>query len=280
MKNFSRLLEILEVDVNKLYPITKPVKFKNIILPDESFFLDKSKFHVGEGNFTVDGTWDNFDGNDGSYFTREYLDTVAQLRAHIQKNFSPLSQKKFYFFHGKENAGEERIARYFQSKGYEILRPELIPIDEQLNLFANCENFASLCGSVSHNVIFLPDNANVILIPRRAAYLNIYQQALNHVHNLDCYYIDSAFSIFSPKWTGPFCYIVSENLKKYFGDDVTEKYTEEDFETFLAYVRYAKAVGLQENPQELEYLKNILPEFMEQLRTKTDLIQKFGITVN
>ena len=198
----------------------------------------------------------------------------------MKKNFSPISQEKFYFFYGKQNAGEERLAQYFQSKGYEILRPELLPIDEQLNIFANCTSFASLVGSVSHNVIFSPDNANVILIPRRAAYLNIYQQALNHVHNIDCHYIDSALSIFAPKWDGPFCYIISENLRKYFGDDVTEKYTQEDFETFLAYVRYAKSIGLTENPQELAYLKNILPEFMEQLKNHKDLIQKFGITLN
>ena len=38
IKPFAKILEILEVDVNRLIPITKPQKFNQIILPDESIF--------------------------------------------------------------------------------------------------------------------------------------------------------------------------------------------------------------------------------------------------
>lgn len=188
-----------------------------------------------------------------------------------------MSEKKFYFFYGRNQFGEERIANYFHSKGYVIVRPEKLPIDIQLNIFANCEEIASMAGSVSHNVIFLKNNSNVLLIPRRSAFLNIYQTALNEVHNLNVSYIDSAISLFAPIFRGPYCYILSENLRKHFGDDIEEKYTDEDFAIFLLYLRHSKSCGLKENPMELEYMKNILPEFMEQLKTRTDLLKKFGI---
>ncbi|MBQ7198823.1 MAG: hypothetical protein IJS29_06130 [Selenomonadaceae bacterium] len=86
-------------------------------------------------------------------------------------------------------------------------------------------------------------------------------------------------SIFAEKWTGTFCYIVSENLRKHFGDEIIEKYTDEDFVAFLAYMKYAKTHNLKENPNDIEYLKNILPEFMAQLKKRTDLLKKFDITL-
>ena len=277
VENFSKLLKILEIDTSKLFAIDKPIKFANVIVPDESFFLGKS--NLGGRADSIDGTADDFNGNDGGFFTNEYLETVNQIRNFADKNSSPLEQKKFYFIQGRNQFGEERIAQYFMSKGYAIVRPENLRLEDQLNIYLNCENWASMVGSISHNVIFLRDNSNVVLIPRRAAYVNIYQLALNQLHNLDVNYIDAAFSVFTHGHTGPYCYILSENLRKYFGDEVKEKYSEEDFITFLAYFRVAKSQGLVENPNEMEYLQNILPEFIAQLKTHENLMQKFGIVI-
>lgn len=277
--NFAKLLEILEIDPNKLQPVTAPVKYKNVILPDESFFLAESSVTYGKDKVFLEGSTDNFNGNDGAFFTKEYVDVIDRIRNYVLKNCSSIPQKKWYFFYGRKQVGEERIAKYFESKGYTILRPETLPIEVQLNILANCESFASLIGSVSHNIIFLRDKSNVTLVPRRAAFFNIYQSALNQVHDLDIFYIDSAFSLFAENFLGPFYLIVSENLRKHFGDEVTEKYIEEDFITFLSYFRYAKSRGLSENSNELTYLKDILPEFFKQLKSRTDLLEKFGVTL-
>ena len=254
------------------------MKFQNVIVPDESFFLAPGKLKNVSVN-SIDGTNTDFDGNDVSFFTKEFIETVDGIRNFVLKNYSPMTEKNFYFYHGRNQIGEERIANYFHSKGYVIVRPEKLPIDTQLNILANCENFASLVGSVSHNIIFLKDKSNVILIPRRAAFVNIYQNALNQLHDLNISYVDSAMSLFAHSHTGPYCYIVSENLRKYFGDEITEKFTAEDFSAFLAYVRNSKSQRLTENPMELNYCSKILPEFMEQLKTHDDLIKKFGITI-
>ncbi len=277
IENFAKLLKILEIDVRSLLIINRPMKFANVIIPDESFFLGKST--LGGPAHSIDGTADDFGGNDESFFTQEYLENVNQIRDFANKNFSPLDKKKFYFFQGRHQFGEERIARYFESKGYAIVQPGNLQLEDQLNIYLNCEHWASMIGSISHNIIFLRDNSNVILIPRRAAYLNIYQLALNRLHDLDVYYIDAAFSLFTHSHTGPYCYILSENLRKHFDDEVTEKYTTEDIETFLAYAQYAKVSGLDQNPKELEYLKDVFPEFKEQLESRTDLLEKFGITL-
>ena len=277
IENFAKLLKILEIDTSKLFAINTPIKFATVIVPDESFFLGKSK--LGGRAYSIDGTPDDFNGNDGSFFTNEYLETVNQIRNFADKNCPPIEQKKFYFLQGRNQFGEERIAKYFESKGYAIVKSEFLKLEDQLTVYINCENWASMVGSISHNVIFLRNNSNVILIPRRAAYLNIYQLALNQLHNLDVHYIDAAFSTLTHVHTGPYCYILSENLRKHFGDEITEKYTEDDFKIFLAYIRYAKSQGLAENKNELEYLRNVLPEFIAQLKTREDLMQQFGIVI-
>ena len=92
--NFKRLLEILELDVNKFQPIYHPMQFENIILPDESFFVDS-----GERKFT-----------------REYCETINCIKNFALKNQTPTSSKKLYYFYGKAQIGEERLAEYFRSK--------------------------------------------------------------------------------------------------------------------------------------------------------------------
>ena len=114
-KNFSRLLEVLEVNVDRVLPIYHPVQFQNIILPDGAF---------------ADGL-----------FSNEYRETVDRIRNFALKNQTPTSSKKIYYFYGTAQIGEERLAEYFKSKGYEIFSPEKLTFDEQLNLLINVEKF-------------------------------------------------------------------------------------------------------------------------------------------
>ena len=107
-------MNILGINIETCYPITSPTKFKNIILPDESYFNDE-----------LEST---------RYFTCEYQETIERIRNFTKKIFSPLPQKKFYFFHGRNQIGEERLANYFKSKGYAIVQPEKLPLEVQLRL--------------------------------------------------------------------------------------------------------------------------------------------------
>lgn len=98
-KSASRLLEILGFKINNFQPITQPTQFEKIILPDRSFS------HGGRG------------------FTKEYVEMIDRARDFALKNRTPTSAKKVYYFHGRRQFGEERLAEYFKSKGYEIVRP-------------------------------------------------------------------------------------------------------------------------------------------------------------
>lgn len=252
-RDFSRLLEILEVDVDRLQPIYHPTQFENIILPDGSFSA-------------------------GSGFTEEYRETIDRLRDFAKKNRTTTSSKKLYFFYGTSQTGEERLAEYFKSKGYEIIsHAQRIDLDAELNMLINCESFVSTLGSCAHNSLFLPDNAETILIPRAANRFTGFQQVVDQVHPINANYIDSSLSIFET-FNGPYCFIISEQLKKFFGDTF-DGYEEDDFKVFLTYVRNSAGRGFKLNEKAVQYYAPIYFPFLNQLSGRKDLLQAYGINL-
>ena len=259
LEQFLKLLQILEVDLSRITPITKPTQFQQIILPDASFFTEDNVQH----------------------YTAEYVQHIEQIKSHAEKNFTPLAKKKYFFNYGFEvSFGEERLVKYFQSKDYEIIKPETLPLDEQLNILMNCENFASTEGSCSHNSVFMKADTEVLLIPRSAdRAVNGYQAALNQICEQKVFYLDTALSIFATPGHGPFCYIISEQLRKFFGEEVTEKFSREDYEIFLQYSRFAMERGFNFNQEANRYYFGVMQEFLQGLRQNKDLLEKYKITL-
>ena len=247
-----RLLEVLGVDVGRLQPIYHPVHFENIILPDSSY---------ASGNFTA-----------------EYRETIERVRDFATKNQTATPSKKVYYFYGRSQIGEERLAEYFKSKGYAIVSPEKLTLDEQLNLMINAESFASTLGSCSHNSLFLRDGTEVIHIPRAANRFTGYQQMIEQLHPLNNNYVDSSLSIFE-NFNGSYCFIISEQLKRFFGEEF-KGYDEDDFKTFLTYVRSSMSRGFKLNEKAIPYYAPIYQDFLSQLSKRKDLLTAYGITLN
>ena len=252
-KSFVRLLEILGIDVFALQPITQPTRFDKIILPDRAFFNSGGK----------------------KFFTAEYREMIDRVRDFALKNRTPTSSKKIYYLYGRHQVGERRIADYFKSKGYEIILPEKLPLDEQLNVLINCESFASTLGSCSHNSLFLPDGAEAIFIPRAPHVFTSYQQTIDQVHPLQVNYVDSSLSLFSGEH-GPNCFIISRQLKSFFGD-AFDGYESDDFRVFLKYVKDALHKGLDLNRKAKRHYGEMLPDFWAQLKRRPRLVATYDM---
>lgn len=252
-KNFKRLLEILEIDVERFQPIYHPTQFENIILPDESFFPSEVQ----------------------KSFTNEYRETIDRVKNFALKNLTPTSSKKIYFHYGVNQVGEERLAEYFKAKGYMPVSPERLTFDEQLNLLTNAESFASTLGSCAHNSLFLRAGTETILIPRAANRWTDYQATIDQLNNLNAIYIDSALSLFEHGNTS-YCFIISRQLKKFFGDRF-DGYDEDDFKAFLEYVKICMNNGFRINKHAEKYYDEVLQEFLLQLSRREDLTRAYGI---
>ena len=243
--NHKRFLEILGIDCSRLAPVTELTHYDSVIVPDESFFCS----------------------DECIFFTDEYKAMIDSVRDFAVSHRMPSNIKKVYYSHSRfgngQTFGEDKLERYFASKGYEIIYPEKLSLDEQLNILINCGSFASTIGSCSHNIIFLRDNTEVILIPR-ADYLTGYQETINQLHSLRISYVDSSFSIFVEKfaWRGPFLYFVSSNLRKYFHDEDTS-----DIIDVSDFMHYLKANPPADNIDSYRYYSIIAAKYFSQLFT-------------
>lgn len=255
MKNFRQTAELSGVDMNNLVPLERPVRFENVIMPDESFFTAET----------------------GRCFTAEYRETIERLKDFALKNRTPTSAKKIYYYYGRNQIGEERLAEYFHAKGYAIVQPEKLTIDEQLNLLINADSFASTLGSCAHNSVFLRKGTEAIFIPRAANRFTSYQQVIDQVADLNANYVDSSLSIFETL-NDAYCFIISPQLKKFFGD-AFDGYAEDDFKTFLTYIKNYAVRGFELNAQALPYYMPIYRDFAAQISRREDLLQAYKVTL-
>ena len=224
--------EILGIDTSSIKNISVPTRFNKVLVAEECFFGEYDKICEGNVRFI---------------FTREYLDLIENIRTYANKHKTELDNDSFYFSYSKyksgKSVGEPHIEKYFKKHNYKIIYTEKFSFKQQLNILVNCKNFASTIGSCSHNMIFLNDNSNVILIPR-ANYLTPYQVSIDKMHKLKIFYIDSSFSFLAANRNpgeGPFLYFVSRNLKKFFNDDSE---TSVNFSDYKKYLRYAMGINL------------------------------------
>lgn len=240
--------------MDKIRIIDKPAKFHRIILPEESFFGKRNEYPRG--------------------FTKEYIETIEQVRNYAKKNFTKIPQKNFFFHHDRDKQiGAERLAKFFDSKGYVVVKPENFSLDEQLNILTNCERFASTVGSCSHNSMFLRDHSEVLLIPRSATRIIGYQDSIDRLHDKKTFYVDSALSAFATQSHGPFCYLISPQLKKFFGNKGS--WEKADFEIFLQYSTRAIEEGFKPLEKAKNYYSDVMKDFIKRLERHKKLTKNF-----
>jgi hypothetical protein len=218
--NFKQLLDVLEIPYDAFIPIKEAERYKEVIIPDESFFVDESGERI---------------------YTKEYVNMIDCIRQYAVENCQPIGFNKAYFTYsrcsGFRQIGEWKLERFFQSLGYEIIAPETLSFKEQINVLINIDCFASTVGSCSHNVVFLKNDSKVVLIPR-GNFISGYQITLDTIHPLMIDYIDSTISVYIDNicpWNGPFYYYLSSQLYDYF--NVPNNAFADDFSDFPMYER-------------------------------------------
>jgi len=241
LDNIVKFFSIIGINIDTLIPITKVTKCSKIIIPDECFFREKNGIRC---------------------FTKEYREIIDRVRDYQKKNFVEDAQyNKVYYTHAAyrddNQIGEEKLERFFANQGYKIIAPEEYSLDEQLNILANCHNFASTVGSCAHNMIFLPEHSNIYLINRYYCY-NVYQSALNDLYEQNIFCIDSSLSVLYKTWTDPFYYFISKNMFRAFNLPVPKdkKFWQENLADLDEYLsRVTNWYDLREFTPPLYYMK-------------------------
>ena len=206
--NYQKILNYLGIDIEKVKRITVPTKFKSVVVPDSSFYLNKDETR---------------------HYTKEYIDTIDAIIAQATKGITiPKEKRNVYFTRSRikknKDYGEKNIENIFKNLGFEIYSPETLTLEQQIEILQGCETFATTEGSVSHNAIFLKPGTKVIIV-RKVHSCTGYQFTINSARNLDATWIDAHLSIFVDKkhpWTGPFFMYVNENIRSFAKDNGLE----------------------------------------------------------
>ena len=134
---------LLDLPRDRILIITKPVKFSNIIIPEESVH-----------------SWYNY--------TKEYLLPYEYIKSKI----TPSPFKKIYLSRrllvGKnvQSFNEEYFEEFFAERGYLIVEPERFNLKEQIALVSGADEIAAIIGSLTHWALFCKPGCKFYMIDR------------------------------------------------------------------------------------------------------------------
>lgn len=217
---YLEYMNILGIDSSRLINVTNPTKFRSVVIPEPSFVAD-------------------------SYFTKEYREIFEYAKGNIKpEKYSKVyfSRRKFNFQKTEYEFGEDSIEKFFSKNGYKIVYPEKLSVSNQIALIKGCEKFASVAGTLPHNLVFAQDGIEAVVINKTYQY-NEFQPLINEMRNINFTPVDAYISLFPIyRKDGPFLLLVNENLVNYAKDNnmkmpdkkgISEKLLRKYFDSYL-----------------------------------------------
>lgn len=165
---YWELFEILGMKREQLYMVKRPTRFRNIIIPEESF------------------VW-------AQYATKEFIKTFDFIKDKVRLRRK--TYDKVYFARTKEAecGGEADIVKHFRQQGYKIVYPLKLSLREQIWYWKTCKCAVVSSGSMAHNIVFAQDGIELIVI--NVDWMNSYQVMLNKLRNVKATYVDCQFNL-------------------------------------------------------------------------------------
>lgn len=193
-------LKLLNLD-NEIEIIEKPMKFKKIIVPQESF-------HAYSG----------------------YYDEYLSIYDEMGKNIEPSKYKKIYLtrtqLEKKDCINEEYFEEFYKNLGYEVIAPEKYSIEEQIAFFKGAEEVACTVGSLSHMTLFCKNNIKLTILNRTPVDIITPQFIIEQAKNFEVNLIDISMNILptTHRYGGMFLFMPNDNWKEYIKDNKYEKF--------------------------------------------------------
>lgn len=131
---FREFMEIPDFSPRKWFVVSKPTKFKKIIVPDPSIKLRQ--------------------GDEPYEFTQKYADFFEKLKGYIK----PGKHKKIYLTKSKTKysniMGEEFFIDFYKERGFHVIDPEDYSIKEKAELMLGADEVVTLSGTNSLYPVF------------------------------------------------------------------------------------------------------------------------------
>lgn len=197
--NFLEFLNLLGIEEERLIRITKPTKFKKVIIPESSIYP-------------------------GKYYTKEFVEIFDAVKSKVEID-TKMKDKKIYFSRKniqhelRKEVGEKDIEKFFKNNNYDIVCPETLSLTKQIQIIKSAKEMVAFSGTLPHNMLFAENGANIIII-NKTPRANAHQFLIDDMRELNVTYIDCHISLFPVFYgPGPFVMTINDNLKRFAKDN-------------------------------------------------------------
>ena len=199
----EKIFELMGLKEGQYEIITEPTQFTKIIVPEEAMFERESAAH------------------------RRWLSSFERIKESIRKSYAPSPFKKIYLTRTqmKENDGinEEFLEDFYRERGYEVIAPEKLPLEEQINIIMNAQEIACTMGTLAHLVVFAQNKIKITIHLRIPNEVVPVQLLLNELRELDWYIIDGTKNFLPTSQSkGVNFYLPTKYMKEYLDDNGLE----------------------------------------------------------
>lgn len=226
-KCFLDFVKAFGFPLENLVRITKPVQFKNVIVPEQSFRLH-DKFHRKHAevlerikrNLPIEKN-DLYHIEKKQYpHRRMWLwlkNKLGLIRPEKYKRIYLLKDPAFTS-QGTPRFSDLHIGKIFEKNGYTLINPERISVTEVVKVLSLCEDLIAQSGTNAHQIWWMKDKTKVTVLNRSRHACQI-QNTIGQMKDMDSTYIDASFNPLPVGWmNGPFLMCVTTYLEQYFKD--------------------------------------------------------------
>lgn len=252
--NIMEFFELLGIS-NKVRILSEPTRFNCIIIPQLAYkrtnFFNKCK--------------------EEKYFSKKYIQIFNRIveNALKESNKERIDKRNIFLtrseliFSKERDCGIEMIDSFFRNNNYFIISPEKMSLKKFICVINCCVNFACIQGTLQHNLLFVKDVDNVIVV-ERSPYINSTQTEIHIMKQFNTTFIDAnGFILPAHVGFGPFIYSYNDYLKEYIRDmklnSPNYQYITEEYRNNTV-IKYLKEYQIPLQPWTEEYEKEYVLE--------------------
>ena len=199
---YKKFFELAGIPMERIMIIDRVSQFSKVIVPRQSVRLL-------------------------SDFTPEYPMIYDHIRNRLLKEHKYPSYEKIYLsktsFHKNIGINEEYYETFFKKRGFAIIKPEKLLLEEQIYLIANAKWLVATEGTLSHWMLFCNPSARFTILKRRQEDIIYAQMLINQAKRIHIDFIDISYNFLPTSHTksvflfGPTQYfrnfLISNNIK-------------------------------------------------------------------
>lgn len=138
-----KFLEMIGIGPDRMLVLEKPMRFKKVIVPRQSFY--GASLSYAKGLF-------------GLVYDEARKSVTAKPNRKIYLSRKAYEKRDLY--------NEDYFEKFFVEHGFKVIYPDLLPFEEQVAYMAGADEVACTYGSLSHQILFAKEKTRLICLQR------------------------------------------------------------------------------------------------------------------